>query len=363
MHRGAVRAGRKRLLWQDQADILCLRRNGRRDLDLYGASGAQAAAAEFRMGTRARPASLRLQADARMQTGCRRSKAASIRARLVPAPHDLRSDPLHVGQGAEFTRETDARFEVIESKGGMVIGVRRPATPGNLYWRVTQWVMPFHTMIPALRRQRAQRPRLRADRRRELHVMVLYAPSGAAAVRARAGNHEQRRRHPRQSHSRLVPSGGQQRQRLHDRSLGAEAPQVLFRRQKASPCRTPQSRKAPARSRTVQGKTLVSTDNGVIMARQRLSRAARAVAEGKRTGRHRSGNPRRAFGFDRAAGRREFLRSGRRCAQGQARRGARFGVALVIVREGGRSSSHRRLTLAPILQRTALYRIPRLRGE
>ena len=42
--------------------------------------------------------------------------------------HDLRSDPLHVGQGAEFTRETDARFEVVETDGGMVIGVRRPAT-------------------------------------------------------------------------------------------------------------------------------------------------------------------------------------------------------------------------------------------
>jgi phenylpropionate dioxygenase-like ring-hydroxylating dioxygenase large terminal subunit len=44
--------------------------------------------------------------------------------------HDLRSDPLHVGQGAEFTRETDARFEVVETDGGMVIGVRRPATVG-----------------------------------------------------------------------------------------------------------------------------------------------------------------------------------------------------------------------------------------
>ena len=50
--------------------------------------------------------------------------------------HDLRSDPLHVGQGAEFTRETYACFEVIETKGGMVIGVRRPATPGKLYWRI-----------------------------------------------------------------------------------------------------------------------------------------------------------------------------------------------------------------------------------
>ena len=62
--------------------------------------------------------------------------------------HDLRSDPLHISKGAEFTRETDARFEVIETRGGMVIGVRRPATAHQLYWRLTQWVMPFHTMIP-----------------------------------------------------------------------------------------------------------------------------------------------------------------------------------------------------------------------
>ena len=43
--------------------------------------------------------------------------------------HDLRSDSLHASQGAELTRDTDARFEVVETKGGMVIGVRRPA-PG-----------------------------------------------------------------------------------------------------------------------------------------------------------------------------------------------------------------------------------------
>jgi phenylpropionate dioxygenase-like ring-hydroxylating dioxygenase large terminal subunit len=62
--------------------------------------------------------------------------------------HDLRSDELHVGQGAELTRATDVRFEVVETRGGMVIGVRRPAARGQLYWRITQWIMPFHTMIP-----------------------------------------------------------------------------------------------------------------------------------------------------------------------------------------------------------------------
>ena len=123
--------------------------------------------------------------------------------------HDLRSDPLHVSQGAEFTRETDARFEVIETKGGMVIGVRRPATPGKslLAHHAMDHAVPHHD--PALRRQRAQRPRLRADRRRKLRGVVLHAPSGAGAQRARARDHAQRRRHPRQSHSRLVPPGRQ----------------------------------------------------------------------------------------------------------------------------------------------------------
>jgi len=62
---------------------------------------------------------------------------------------DLRSDPLHVGsKGAEFARNTDGFFEVVPTDGGMIIGVRRSAEPGYLYWRITQWVMPFFTMIP-----------------------------------------------------------------------------------------------------------------------------------------------------------------------------------------------------------------------
>ena len=62
---------------------------------------------------------------------------------------DLRSDPLHKGsRGAKFARNTDGRFEVVETPGGMIIGVRRSADPGHLYWRITQWIMPFFTMIP-----------------------------------------------------------------------------------------------------------------------------------------------------------------------------------------------------------------------
>jgi len=62
---------------------------------------------------------------------------------------DLRSDPLHTGsRGATFAANTDGVFEVVETDGGMIIGVRRSAEPGYLYWRITQWIMPFFTIIP-----------------------------------------------------------------------------------------------------------------------------------------------------------------------------------------------------------------------
>ena len=83
--------------------------------------------------------------------------------------YDLKSDSLHVSKGAELTAKTDVAFEVIETDGGMVIGVRRPAQDGPLLLahHAMDHAVPHHD--PALRRQRAQRPRLGADRRRELH--------------------------------------------------------------------------------------------------------------------------------------------------------------------------------------------------
>ena len=120
--------------------------------------------------------------------------------------HDLRSDPLHVGQGAEFTRETDARFEVIENKGGMVIGVRRPATPGNLYWRITQWVMPFHTMIPPYGDNALNgHAFVPVDDENCMSWCFTYHPARDLSAHGLRSD-EQRRRHPRQSHSGIVPS-------------------------------------------------------------------------------------------------------------------------------------------------------------
>ncbi len=61
---------------------------------------------------------------------------------------ELKSDPLHVSQGAVYQRDTNPKFEVVESGGGLQIGVRRNAEPGHYYWRITQYIMPWYTMIP-----------------------------------------------------------------------------------------------------------------------------------------------------------------------------------------------------------------------
>ena len=62
---------------------------------------------------------------------------------------DLNSDPLFRGAKGNQYNLADARpvFEVVESPGGLYIGARRNAEEGKYYWRITQWVMPSFTMI------------------------------------------------------------------------------------------------------------------------------------------------------------------------------------------------------------------------
>ncbi len=62
---------------------------------------------------------------------------------------ELQTDPLHrATQGAKYQADRTPKFEIVESEGGLLIGARRQAEPGHYYWRVTQWIMPWYTMIP-----------------------------------------------------------------------------------------------------------------------------------------------------------------------------------------------------------------------
>jgi len=62
---------------------------------------------------------------------------------------ELHTDPLHKGtKGAKFQGDKKPYFEVQESDAGLLIGARRNAEPGFYYWRISQWLMPWYTMIP-----------------------------------------------------------------------------------------------------------------------------------------------------------------------------------------------------------------------
>jgi hypothetical protein len=62
----------------------------------------------------------------------------------------LNTDPLFKGsKGNEYNlRDKMPVFEVVESEGGLYIGARRNAENGQYYWRITPWVMPCFTMVP-----------------------------------------------------------------------------------------------------------------------------------------------------------------------------------------------------------------------
>jgi phenylpropionate dioxygenase-like ring-hydroxylating dioxygenase large terminal subunit len=65
--------------------------------------------------------------------------------------HTMKVDPLF--KGAHKSHEYNLgdlapHFEVVESPGGLYIGARRNAEEGKHYWRITQWIMPSFTLIP-----------------------------------------------------------------------------------------------------------------------------------------------------------------------------------------------------------------------
>ena len=127
-----------------------LRRAGRRDLDLYGAAGDQPPLPDFEWAKV--PASHRFisKRHAGMQLPAGDGRRHRFRPRLVPAPPRpataIRSTQ---HQGAEHhPRHQKPNFEIVETPGGLLIGARRNAEAGHYYWRITQWIMPWYTMIP-----------------------------------------------------------------------------------------------------------------------------------------------------------------------------------------------------------------------
>jgi phthalate 4,5-dioxygenase len=194
--------------------------------------------------------------------------------------HDLRSDSLHVSRGAELTRETDARFEVIETAGGMIIGVRRPAQPGHLYWRITQWIIPFHSMIPPY-----------GDNALNGHAWVPIDDENCMSwcfthhpTRPLSEHELDTMRNGGGIHVELIPGTfrpvvNKDNDYMIDRAAQKANKTYCGVKGIAMQDAAIQESMGPIQDRSKEN--LVSTDNGVIMARVRLRKAALAAQQGK----------------------------------------------------------------------------------
>jgi phthalate 4,5-dioxygenase len=192
---------------------------------------------------------------------------------------DINTDPLFKGARGNQYNLGDLRpvFEVVESPGGLYIGARRNAEGGNYYWRITQWVMPSFTMIPPRGNHSVHGHFwIPVDDENcwawsfDYHPTRPLSEAELAAMRAGKGIHAK-------VDANYRPVANKDNDYLMDRAAqragttysGIEG----FAMQDASL----QESMGPIVDRAKE--TLVSTDSGIIMARQKLLRAIKAFTE------------------------------------------------------------------------------------
>jgi phenylpropionate dioxygenase-like ring-hydroxylating dioxygenase large terminal subunit len=193
---------------------------------------------------------------------------------------DLNTDPLFKGAKGNQYNLSDMRpvFEVVESPGGLYIGARRNAENGDYYWRITQWVMPTFTMIPPRGNHTVHGHFwIPVDDEHcwawsyDYHPTRPMSDTEVAAVRAGKGIHVKYvpgtyRPFANKDNDYLMDRAAQHAGRTFS---GVEG----FAMQDASL----QESMGPVVDRTKEN--LVSTDNGIIMARHRLLRAVKAFVD------------------------------------------------------------------------------------
>ena len=192
----------------------------------------------------------------------------------------LNTDPLFKGSKGNQYNMNDMRpvFEVVENEGGLLIGVRRNAENGDYYWRITPFVLPCFTMIAP-----------RGDHPVHGHFWVPIDDENNWAwsfdyhpVRALTEHEVQAMREGYGIHvtyvpGTYIPSANKTNDYLMDRASQKSGVNYSGISGIAMQDASLQESMGPIIDRTKEN--LVSTDNGIIMARTRLMRAAKALAE------------------------------------------------------------------------------------
>ena len=192
----------------------------------------------------------------------------------------LKHDPLFKGtKGNEYNlKDLKPVFEVVESAGGLYVGARRNAENGHYYWRITPWVMPNFTMI-APRGGHSVHGHwwVPIDDENcwtwsfDYHPIRELRPDEIAAMKDGKGVHV------RYVPGTFRPEANKDNDYLIDRAAQKAGLTYSGVDGIAMQDASLQESMGPIVDRTKEN--LVSTDNGIIMARMRLIRAAKALAE------------------------------------------------------------------------------------
>ena len=192
----------------------------------------------------------------------------------------LNSDPLFKGaRGNQYNLNDSAPvFEVVEHGSGLYIGARRNAEDGHYYWRITPWVMPCFTMVPP-----------RGDHPIHGHFWIPIDDESCWAwsfdyhpVRDLTEHEVQAMRDGHGIHVTYVPgtyrpAANKDNDYLMDRAAQKAGITYSGVSGIAMQDASLQESMGPIVDRTREN--LTSTDNGIIMARFRLMKAARALRD------------------------------------------------------------------------------------
>ena len=193
---------------------------------------------------------------------------------------ELNTDPLFKGAKANQYNLRDSRpvFEVVESAGGLYIGARRDADEGNYYWRITQWVMPSFTMIPP----RGNHPVhghfwIPIDDENCWTWSFDYHPTRPLTAEQVKAMEDGKGIHVKYVPGTFRPLANKDNDYLIDRAAQKAGRTYSGVEGIGMQDASLQESMGPIVDRTKEN--LVSTDNGIIMARHRLLKAVRALMQ------------------------------------------------------------------------------------
>ena len=192
----------------------------------------------------------------------------------------LRNDPLFKGAKGNEYNMADLKpfFEVAEADGGLFVGARRDAEDGKYYWRITPWVMPSFMMVPP-----------RGDHPMHGHFWVPIDDHNCWVytfdyhpVRALTADEVQAMKDGNGVHSLNIPGTYRPQENkdndyLMDRESQKRGEAFSGVRGIAQQDASLQESMGPIVDRTKE--RLVSTDAGIIKARQKLRKAAIALRD------------------------------------------------------------------------------------